>query len=196
MVITGLIMYSFCAFKSRLTYEFQLITYLAVSDFIFALAYLPGYWVREVDPLCLVQGYLINTTTMSSLIWTTIITHIMYISTVLGKPRTSIFTTRRRNVAFILGYAVPVVFCVLPFITNSYGRAGLWCWIASEDNSWRLQNSIWAILVYVINISSMIYTIVLYVKIWNWMEAEASEAEKSNIKLISLIPLVHFIALF
>ena len=72
----------------------------------------------------------------------------------------------------------------------------MWCWIASEDNSWRLQNSIWAILVYVINISSMIYTIVLYVKIWNWMEAEASEAEKSNIKLISLIPLVHFIALF
>ena len=46
MVITGLIMYSFCAFKSRLTYEFQLITYLAFSDFIFALAYLPGYWVR------------------------------------------------------------------------------------------------------------------------------------------------------
>lgn len=54
----------------------------------------------------------------------------------------------------------------------------------------------WAIIVYVINIGTMIYTIVLYVKIWNWMEAEASEAEKSNIKLISLIPLVHFIALF
>ena len=70
---------------------------------------------------------------MSSLIWTTIITHIMYLSTVLGKPRTSIFTTKCRNLSFFLGYAAPVLLCVLPFITSSYGRAGLWCWLGSED---------------------------------------------------------------
>ena len=70
---------------------------------------------------------------MSSLIWTTIITHIMYISTVLGKPRTSIFTIKRRNLSFVLGYLAPVILCALPFATESYGKAGLWCWLGSEE---------------------------------------------------------------
>ena len=34
----------------------------------------------------------------------------------------------------------------------------------------------WAIVLYVFNIASMIYTIVLYILIWNWMEAEATES--------------------
>ena len=59
-----------------------------------------------------------------------------------------------------------------------------------------LDNQIWALVVYIVNVVAMVYTILLYVRIWNWMESEASEAEKNSIKLISLIPLVHFIALF
>ncbi len=64
-----------------------------------------------------------------------IITHIMYISTVKGKSRTSIYTDRCQNISFLLGYLFPLIFCALPFTTSSYGKAGMWCWIGSEEET-------------------------------------------------------------
>ena len=95
-----------------------------------------------------------------------------------------------------MGYLLPLVLSIFPFITSSYGEAGLWCWIKSQNSEQAWIERGWALAIYIINGASMIYTIVLYILIWNWMEAEASENEKTSIKLISLIPLVHFIALF
>lgn len=68
-----------------------------------------------------------------------------------------------------MGYLLPLIISLLPFITNSYGEAGLWCWIRSQnhDDLWIERG--WALVMYAINGSSMVYTIVLYILIWNWM---------------------------
>ena len=56
-------------------------------DFLFALSYIPGFWIRQNNTLCVAQGFVIAMTTAASLYWTMIITHIMYMSTVKGRSR-------------------------------------------------------------------------------------------------------------
>ena len=63
-------------------------------------------------------------------------------------------------------FIFPLLYTWIPFIKNSYGRSGAWCWIRSQDDvcdtflfgQW-LQFSIWFVPLYVF----MIILIVLYV---------------------------------
>ena len=86
LAITGLIIYSYLIYKTRLTDEFKLITYLAITDFFFAVGYLPIFWINTKF-WCVFQGFLLNMTTTGSLFWTLLITRAMYLSTVSAYRR-------------------------------------------------------------------------------------------------------------
>ena len=80
-MVTGLIIITAVFYKNRLTDEFKLIACLAITDFIFALGYVPIFWIDEKF-WCVFQGFLLNMTTTGSLFWTLIITQAMYLATV------------------------------------------------------------------------------------------------------------------
>ena len=75
---------------------------------------------------------------------------------------------------FVFIFIFPITFTWIPFIKNSYGQAGAWCWIRSEDKDnceafefgRILQLIIWFVPLYTIMIILIITYVMLLVKLY------------------------------
>ena len=80
---------------------------------------------------------------LSSVLWTSTIAWCLYITVVRGRE-----DIESLKVYFYLySWGLPLVICPLPFITDSYGPAQGWCWIAaSKQDIWL--GTMWRVLAF------------------------------------------------
>lgn len=100
-------------------------------------------------------------------------------------------------------FIFPFLFTWIPFIKESYGRAGAWCWIRSEDrdcNSFEfgrwLQFSTWFVPLYIIMVVLIILYFFIIVKLYH-KKNTIDKTSKLHIKrdLLPLVayPLIYFL---
>lgn len=78
--------------------------------------------------LCIMTAFLDQTTLWSLDIAFCCMTFNMLLTAVFNK------STKRLEIAYIFGiFLLPITYNWIPFLSNSYGEAGAWCWIRSHD---------------------------------------------------------------
>lgn len=103
-------------------------------------------------------------------------------------------------IAAIFGF--PLLVSWIPFVQNSYGRAGAWCWIRSEDRgtcrpfllgTW-LQFTTWFVPLYAIMVVLVALYAVILVKMYRRRKTQTPDAAKKK-DLLPLIayPLIYFL---
>lgn len=115
-------------------------------------------------------------------------------------------------VYLFVNFAFPLLFNWIPFIRTSYGKAGAWCWIRSEDDTCQkhmfgevLQFVLWYIPLYVILSILIILYVTIPIKIhccdrnkWtggDYTRAQEDRNRQTSRETLSLLwyPLIYFI---
>jgi len=95
--------------------------------------------VSSNGSVCVFQGILLQFFETMELAWVCLIAIHLYITIVFRKK-----IDRKIEIYFnIAGWSVPILFTILPGTTHSFGRAGVWCWIAGDS-----AGIIWRFLVF------------------------------------------------
>jgi hypothetical protein len=134
---------------------------------------------------------------------------LLAVSAIIVHSSFIIFSKKRSEkyeLVYILAiFVFPLTFSWIPFIKDSYGRAGAWCWIRNEVRetcerfgfgAW-LQFALWFAPLYIIMIVMGILYVVILVKIYRVRKTTANQLQESTIKrdLLSLIayPFIYFL---
>ena len=80
------------------------------------------------DTVCIISGFTSQLTLWSLMTGYSVITFILLMTGVFHKN-----VARLERLYVVLIFALPFTFNWIPFIGNSYGRAGLWCWIRNVN---------------------------------------------------------------
>ena len=122
---------------SRLYQEFthRLVSYQVVGAFVFSATtgsqlLLLQYSPKDHHTLCVAEGVLLTYTVWVKLLFLACLTLHLFL-------QVCCFVTYRRwlEVTYVVvSVAVPLGICFIPFIHNSYGIAGAWCWIKGWYN--------------------------------------------------------------
>lgn len=113
------------------TYEYQFILVYSIFDLITTLSsLLPSLLYPENHTLCTIQGMLIQTSSLSGIIWIGLIATAILREFVLLKRR---FSTFFKPLSIILTFST-LTSC-LPLIFNSYKITGNWCWFENPSSS-------------------------------------------------------------
>lgn len=109
-------------------------------------------------------------------------------------------STEKYEAVYIVAiFVFPLLFSWIPFVNDSYGRAGAWCWIRSEDRgtcapynfgSW-LQFSLWFIPLYVIMLVLIILYVVILVKLFH-TDKKQTKNQADVIRKKDLLPLIAY----
>ncbi|EAS04533.2 7 transmembrane receptor secretin family protein (macronuclear) [Tetrahymena thermophila SB210] len=106
---------------SNTIYSFQ-------AFFEFILDINNSYENDSMNPLCMIQAFISTYTSECMLIWITILSLTIH-DTVKNKIKNM---AKREKVFIFLGFVIPLVLSVIPFITGSFGRANGVCWITDN----------------------------------------------------------------
>ena len=147
--------------KKHLFFIQRLILYMSIAVFLNSLsvvlrvqrvAALGGRRHDSLHPLCVFTSFVDQTTSWSALIAICCITCSLLLNVLLLR---SVEMLEKVYVALI--FVVPLSFNWIPFIKESYGEAGAWCWIRSEDKNCNtlqfahtLQFVLWYVPLYVV----------------------------------------------
>ena len=158
--------------KKHLFFIQRLIFYLSTAVLLNSLsvvlrlqrvAALGGRSVEHLHPLCVLTAFIDQTTSWSTLIAICCITSSLLVNVVLLR---SVETLEKVYIALIFG--VPLLFNWIPFINESYGEAGAWCWIRNKDEDCQnfgnsLRFILWYIPLYVVLVILIaVYIVILY----------------------------------
>ena len=128
LVASLMVISSYALFKDlrKLRYV-ELLTYVAVNDFLFSICSLLGN-VKEGSFDCYFQGIIGSASCVSSAYWTTVITYQLYIACLDGR------ILRRLKWMRVAGTICPLGFALLPLTTNTYAPDGTgdYCFINSK----------------------------------------------------------------
>lgn len=112
----------------------RLILYLAVSAFFQSILYattnfhISGRASHDIDTgFCILQGYWTLFFDWLAFIWVLCICFNVFWTAIFLKKTDSF-----EKWYLIIDITLPIVICCFPFIGDSYGPAGLWCWIGSR----------------------------------------------------------------
>eukprot|EP01006_Ploeotia_vitrea_P026309 TRINITY_DN59281_c0_g1_i1.p2 TRINITY_DN59281_c0_g1~~TRINITY_DN59281_c0_g1_i1.p2 ORF type:complete len:284 (-),score=133.68 TRINITY_DN59281_c0_g1_i1:48-899(-) len=87
----------------------------------------------EGSAACYIQALLISYFELSSMFWTVAIAYTLHQTIIKGNMSFATHDLQANMKLFHqLCWGVPLVLTILPFTTDSYGRAGAWCWISTE----------------------------------------------------------------
>ena len=122
-------------FKKHYFFIQRLILYLTIAALFNALSivarlYRIGYDKKseELEYLCKITAFVDQTTLCSLFMAFAVITFTLLMRAVFSKN-----TSRIEPVYFVLIFAFPLTFNWIPFLENTYGPAGAWCWIRSVN---------------------------------------------------------------
>jgi hypothetical protein len=163
----------------------NLIFLLSMSDFIYGISAfikMSGFTHKEVDSNivdshCVAQGFLINFSEVSSICWTSMIAFMIYLGTFKDITKIS----KIYFYFFLYSYGLPLVLSIGPLITESYGPAGAWCWMNTQNlgnhAAW-----VWALIIYIFTWVNIIFNIYAVVKTINYFEIRAFETREEGNK--------------
>ncbi|KAI6649147.1 Cyclic AMP receptor-like protein A isoform X2 [Oopsacas minuta] len=180
-------------------YEFtsqRLIMYLVTATLFDALAYAVGGSVIRTSVLCTIDGFYLSLADWGVVVWVCNITVNLFWNVVVLRP-----TNRYFEVFYICsGIVVPIFFGLFPFIHNSYGPAGQWCWILGETTTGQILRFLtWYIPIWLIIPGLFIVFLVIIIKLswevrrwdpYNPASDRYRDLIRKEIKPLILYPLV------
>ena len=179
-------------------YEFtsqRLILYLVTATFFDSLAYaLGGIYIAQ-SPLCTVDGFYLSIADWGVVVWVCNITVNLFWNVVVLRPSNLYLE------AFYIcaGIGVPLFFGMFPFINDSYGPAGLWCWINESVTGQYLRFLTWYIPIWIIIPGLFVMFLIVIIKLsyevrkwdpYNPASERYRELIRREIKPLILYPLV------
>jgi Slime mold cyclic AMP receptor len=112
-----------------------------------------SYFLPDNGDACYIQGYFNNVGKMSTVAWTSIIAYSIYYAHVTSDEQVFEF----RKGYFAIGYGLPLFISGFPFITDSYGPVGGYCWLLNN------YGYVWKILCfYSIVFMAIVYNCITY----------------------------------
>lgn len=193
-VASVFIILSFLRFQELRKLRFVLVTLLAASDLAADITYFFGA-PPDGSPLCTAQGSLQQYFQMAEVLWIAAITHVLYVTAT--NPATILSRTRRSMVSRYQMYvwSTALFFMFLPFLTQSYGSSGIWCWIRVTDDKELDWGTVWRYLAFYIPlwivIAMVVGTTVIVWRVMRAMTDHASAADLSGLEQTKRIR--HFI---
>lgn len=119
-------------FKKYKIFPQRLIMYLSIAAFFQAIGYVMGDYRFNDDNLpgfCVFQGVWLTYFDWCSFLNVVCITFNVFWNAYFLKK-----SDQFEKVYILISWCFPLVIIGLPFIENSYGPAGLWCWIRSSQD--------------------------------------------------------------
>ena len=132
-VIAGLVI--LCS-KLYQTLTHRLYGYLTVANIFYSMVFTIQYFAEDFEQNlvfhvpCVIAGFLMQYTGWVVLLLTSIITVHLFIIIVYNRKYTGV-----KIEVFYVAFSVvfPLLFCWIPFINDTYGLSGDWCWIRWAD---------------------------------------------------------------
>ncbi|RDD39779.1 G-protein coupled receptor 1 [Trichoplax sp. H2] len=177
-------------FKKYQFFAQRLLLYLSIACLINSITFLMADSV-EPSPKCTFEAVMITISVWAILLWVILITFNLYWSAVAKK------STERFEIYYhLIGWGIPVVISVIPFSSNKYGPAGVWCWI-ENDPAWRF--AIWYgprfLIIFVLFL--VYFYIFKYVRkqtsMWTGCHERERELMRENVKPLMAYPLVYLL---
>ena len=119
-------------FKLYRKFTHRLYLYLTLSNILYSATFIIQYLAVDYEEKivfhvpCMMAGFLMQLTGWVVLLFTTIIT--IHLSCLIIAHKN--FNSKKVEVFYVLfGVGFPIIFCWIPFIHETYGLAGDWCWI-------------------------------------------------------------------
>lgn len=191
LLSTTVVFASYLTFPDLRTPLYRIVTYLALSDFIWELFVL----VCKLDDrasACPIYAYLITSFQLASMIWTVYIAYFIKNSVVNQTPQQSRY---KWWLSPLLGFGVPLGLAALPFFTNSYTEDNLtWCWIAKHDS---LLVNIWFLVLFFFPLAiGLVYCAIAYVKATKVLRSDLEILELDNDELRSRLYFIRKLKVF
>ncbi len=162
----------------------ELIFFLIISNIGWCIGSFLGikeFTIFDKDnSLCQAQAFVQNYFDMSSICWNTIISNI----TLLGTKLTFSEISKKREkmyLFFIYSNVLPILFSLGPVFTDSYGPAGIWCWI--DLSHLDIYSYIWIIIFYLFNWGNIFYSIYALISTSMYFSKRQSEIENDQDKI-------------
>ena len=102
---------------------------MSIADFIFTISFLIPSNQGEI--LCQTAAFVKTHGCLSSVLWSAIIAYSLY-KTVFY-PEEDLEAKERRFL--LIGFGIPILTAITPFIFDMYGQAQGWCWIKIDESS-------------------------------------------------------------
>lgn len=141
-------------------FAYKLVLYMAIADLVHSVCLL----LPITEPWCHIQGFLLEFSSLSSIIWTAIMAYSLYESVI--KLNSNIEAKEKQYL--IVGFIVPLLISCLPEISQAYGYSQGWCWIADRDNDFIYR----IICFYLILIVVFVYNCAVYWIVWKKLYRE------------------------
>lgn len=164
----------------KMGYGHDLIFYLAISDLILSIAAFvksSDFNSGNISSVCILQGFLINFSELSSICWTTIIAISVYLST---KNNAINLIPKYYLLYFLFSIGIPLFFAIAPLFSNSYGPAGAWCWLNTKNHE-NTTAWIWSLVIYLFIWGNIIVNLISIIKSINYFKIRTFEIEEENI---------------
>ena len=172
------------SFKDLRTFNFRMIMYLTLTDLLASIAYLLTPLSKNNHSLCMLQAYLMNFSSLSSLLWTSCIMVALYRLIILEK-----INEKHIELIFcVISWVVPLVASAASI--NDYGMTGNWCWLDGNHLLLAFLQFYGPLVVVVV------FNIFLCVVIWKQLkkntgsELELHSTKMKVFKRMTLYPLV------
>jgi len=180
---------SFVYFAHLRTFAFRLIFFIAVSDMIASLGRLYGQPVSS--EWCQLQSFQTNVFDLCSIFW------VASVATVINHVRvgTNFNGERHMRLSHMIIWPSALIISVLPFITNSYGPAGGWCWVKNDDT----YDKVWQIAVFYGELVIVFgYLVHVYFRLYLFLSSDVRPSNDTRALLSKVIyfPLVLFVTYF
>ena len=172
-------------FKSIRSFSFKLVFFMSISDLVHSVSLM----LPPEGLSCKFQGFLLQFSTVSSILWSFNIAYSLYITAINQERNPSKHQTK----FLLLAYLFPFLLAFIPLFTDSYNNAIGWCWIKKDfitDLAERilcLYLIVWAVIVFNLTVY---YKIIARIRkeFQNVIENQAEN--NAVIKRLSLYPLI------
>jgi hypothetical protein len=138
-----------------------------------AAGFLMGYpHLAEDRVSCVVQGFLLNLFSLSSLMWTFTLAYFLKKKVLDGKNLMIEDIKEGENTMASLvaiNFLVPLFFSILPTATDSYGPDGLTCWFQTNSlvmtDDGKAASQVWKVAHYFCTWMVLIYAVSVMIKV-------------------------------
>ena len=171
--------------KSIRSFAFKLVFFMSISDIIHSISLL----LPPQGLSCQVQGFLLQYSAISSVLWTLNIAFALYVTALKGERDPARYQTR----FLILGYIIPLLLALVPLFLDAYNEAAGWCWI---NSSFSVDLALRLFCFYFIVWTVIPFNLFAYIKVIYKIKQEYGgfiEYQNTNnamIKRLSLYPIV------
>jgi len=127
MLGSAFIMISHRVFKRDKT-EHWIIFFLALSDFLACFWWFLAYFLdmKDSDIPCKIQATGIELFFVASWMWPLIFSVRLYMNLIMERDFDNFV------VFHVIGWGIPIIFCIICLAKQVFGPAGLWCWITDD----------------------------------------------------------------